>query len=403
LADAPNAPSAPSAPSAKKKTGFFALSLLANHFPQLHGVRVLAVVLVVQFHVTFALLEGKLPIDPGWGTLSATVFFGMDLFFVLSGFLIGTMILHSLDQSSRQNVGRFYARRSFRIFPLYYVTLTALLFLYPLTVWQKQTLIYEYLYLTNYQLVLRNTVVMMWGWSLCVEEHFYLAVPGLMAVLNRLRSHRSRLTLLVALWASALGVRLFIYASHPGQWDEQTLFQAFYIKTHTRYDTLVAGILLAYLQHNFREPIRRLLAHRGARAALWVVVLGCLFTLLTPHSFSHYFIIRLLSWGTLTSLMYVPFLLMIMNVESGMSRWLSSPFFLKVATLGYGIYLWHIPVCEKVMVPLAQVLHTGLHVSMGIVWVLTLALLLVASTGVAYLTHIFIEKPALWLRDRFAP
>ena len=92
MADAPDAP---------KKPGFFALSLLANHFPQLHGVRVLAIVLVVQFHVTFALLDGKLPIDPGWGTLSATVFFGMDLFFVLSGFLIGTMILYSLDQSSR--------------------------------------------------------------------------------------------------------------------------------------------------------------------------------------------------------------------------------------------------------------------------------------------------------------
>ena len=385
-----------------EKPGFFGLSLLANHFPQLHGIRVLAIVLVVQFHVTFALLEGKLPITEKFGTVSATVFFGMDLFFVLSGFLIGTMILHSLSASSRQNVMRFYARRSFRIFPLYYVTLTALLFLYPMNVWQKANVFFEYVYLTNYRLVLRHTVVMMWGWSLCVEEHFYLVVPLLMAALYALKSHAGRLVLLALLWASALVVRYSIFASAREPWTEQSIFQALYIKTHTRYDTLVAGIVLAYLQYHFAPEVKAFLARRPVRLVFWAVSLGCLVVLMTPHSFSNYYLVRVLSWGTLTSLMYVPFLLLMLNHESRVSRWLSAPFFLRIATLGYGIYLWHIPVCEKAIVPLAQALFFQLHWSMNVVWTVTLVVLLIASAAAAYVTHVLVEKPALWLRDRVA-
>ena len=387
------------APEGRKKPGFFELSLLANHFPELHGARVLAIVLVVQLHLTFALVEGGLPIDPRFGKLSATVFFGMDLFFVLSGFLIGTMLLHAQGSGS---VLRFYARRSFRIFPLYYVALAALLALYPLTAAQKQNLPYELLYLTNYRVVLRETVVMMWGWSLCVEEHFYLAVPLLMAALHALRSHRARISLLLLLWASALLVRVLILRSHDGAWDAGAFLQAIYIKTHTRYDTLVAGILLAYLQHHFRERIAELVGRRGVRLAIWTLTVICLLLLLSPQLFPSYFTYAVIAWGTLSTLLYVPSLLLLLNAQSGLSRFLSARRFLRVATLGYGIYLWHVPVCEKLVVPLARGAHVGMGLSMLIVWPLSLAALLCLSASVAYLTHVLVEKPALRLRDRVA-
>lgn len=387
---------------ATKKPGFFALSLLANHFPQLHGIRVLAIVLVVQFHVTFALLDARLPISAALGAWSATVFFGMDLFFVLSGFLIGTMILHAQSKSSRQHVLRFYARRSFRIFPLYYVSLLALVFLYPLTPVRKSHLIYELTYLTNYLPVVRDNVIMSWGWSLCVEEHFYLIVPVLMALLHALKAHWARLSFLGALWLSALVVRLTIFATSPVPWNEATFAQTLYIKTHTRYDTLVAGIVLAYLQYHFAPEIKAALARRPLRIFLWLVSGACLFVLLAPWVFPNPYVGRLVSWGTITTIMYLPFLLIMMNVESRLARWLSAGAFLRIATLGYGIYLWHVPVCEKLIIPLSRLIFGRLHWPMGAVWLATLSLLMVATTFAAYVSHILVEKPALWLRDKVA-
>ena len=99
---------------------FFALELLDNRYPQLHGLRVLAIVSVVQFHITsiFA-LEQAIRLDRDWVVSSLAVFFGMDLFFILSGFLIGSILLYSLKQKDTQKhpIRRFYLRRIFRTFP----------------------------------------------------------------------------------------------------------------------------------------------------------------------------------------------------------------------------------------------------------------------------------------------
>ena len=122
------------------------------------------------------------------GTLSLTLFFGMDLFFVLSGFLIGTILLVSLERHGRQMVGNFYLRRAFRILPLYYVVLTVLALVTPLTALQRHHLPLEYLYLTNFVPDLQRTsVVMIWGWSLALEEQFYLIVPLLLVIGPRSR------------------------------------------------------------------------------------------------------------------------------------------------------------------------------------------------------------------------
>src|SRR6185369_11181015 len=129
---------------------FLALDLLDNRYPALHGLRVLAIITVVQYHVTWIYAgEQGIAIDKPFFDGSLLVFFGMDLFFMLSGFLIGSILLRSLDTSGTQQIRRFYIRRVFRTFPSYYVVLTLLALLYPLTQWQKQNLPYEYLYVTN--------------------------------------------------------------------------------------------------------------------------------------------------------------------------------------------------------------------------------------------------------------
>jgi peptidoglycan/LPS O-acetylase OafA/YrhL len=272
-------------------------------------------------------------------------------------------------------------------------------FLYPPTPLQRQSLIYEYAYLTNY----REHVTMGWAWSLCVEEHFYLAVPLLMAGLWLLKSHTSRIVLLVGMWLTGLVVRLLVFYGATEPWHPRAMFYAIYITTHTRFDTLVAGILLAYLQHYFAARIRTALDHRAVRYGILAVVLGCLTLLMSRQQPSQQLVMFLFSWGTLTSVMYLPLILWAIDRDGAVQRWLGSRFFLHAATLGYGIYLWHIPICDKLLVPPGRALILEARVPWQAVWWLTLAALVVLSAIVAYLGHLLVEKPALWLRDRIAP
>src|SRR5580698_2365293 len=89
-------------------SSFLALDLLDNRHPSLHGLRVLAIVSVLQFHVTAIYTqEWGIKMDPGFAAGSMKIFFGMDLFFFLSGFLIGSILLRSIQVDKKQNVRRF--------------------------------------------------------------------------------------------------------------------------------------------------------------------------------------------------------------------------------------------------------------------------------------------------------
>src|ERR1700722_14581028 len=143
---------------------FLSLDLLDNRVPSLHGLRVFAILTVIQFHVTWIFAgEQGIRLDTNWVRSSLTVFFGMDLFFMLSGFLIGSILLRSLEVDGRQRVGRFYMRRVFRTFPSYYIVLTLLVLVTHLTKMQKHNLIYEYTYGTTLISLARPDCVMFWG------------------------------------------------------------------------------------------------------------------------------------------------------------------------------------------------------------------------------------------------
>ncbi len=388
------------------RSRFFQLELLDNRYPALHGMRALAIISVVQYHVTMNLTFARgMLLDKGWAVTSMSVFFGMDLFFVLSGFLIGSILLHSVESSGSARIRRFYLRRAFRTFPPYYFVLTTLVLLTTLTVAQKHHLWLEYVYLTNYGLpLLPGDLVMPWGWSLALEEQFYLAVPILFLVLYKFRSDRVRLTILGAIWSAALVVRLVLYLRHP-QWDESALYNFIYYRTHTRFDTLIAGILLAYVQNRWGARIARWLELPFARAALALPSLACLYVLMQPWVFGPAAIglFHVFSWGTLTTLMYFAWTLLLLNGGNGwVGRALSLPLFRRVATLGYGVYLVHLPLCEYVISRAAQSLVDHHGWPMLLVWLVAVASLFLLSLLVSYLLHLVIEKPSLRLRDRYA-
>lgn len=377
------------------------LSLLANHHPALHGLRVVAIVSVLQVHVTVVLASHGLLRDPAFARLSTTIFFGMDCFFAMSGFLIGKILFHSLATPGRARIGRFYLRRAFRTFPLYYACLLGYAALVPLSAAQKQSLFWEASYLTNYT-PNPTATLFPWGWSLCVEEHFYLAIPLLVGALTLVRSHRARVGLLAALWASALCVRLFVYARGAGTWNDGTMMLQLYVRTHTRYDILVAGLFVAYLDHARGDALRAWLATATRRRALLALSAASLLFLLAPSLFGNSHLWSLFAWGTATSTLYVPLLLYLVAADGPAHRALGHPVLLRVATLGYGVYLIHVPILERVVLPIARATSLA-GGPITAVWPATLAALLALSLGGSYLLHVVVEKPFLWLRDRVAP
>ncbi|MGL4555431.1 MAG: acyltransferase family protein, partial [Gemmataceae bacterium] len=148
------------------------------HRPQLDTLRLLAFLAVFAYH-----LDDR-RYAYGW--------MGVPLFFALSGFLITRLLLLHESGSVGRDLGVFYARRTLRIFPLYYATLAALLALgmLPRPGWY-------FAYLMNVDLFVTNV----WPgrtvhfWSLCVEEQFYLLYPAVLLLWPR----RGRLGLLVGL------------------------------------------------------------------------------------------------------------------------------------------------------------------------------------------------------------
>lgn len=385
--------------------GALSLELLDNRYPSLHGLRVLAIVSVVQFHVTWIFAgEQGIRIDDEFTTSSLTVFFGMDLFFMLSGFLIGSILLRSLETSGTQNLRRFYLRRISRTFPAYYVVLVFLAVTTPLTAEQRAHLPWEFVYATNFMPLERSKIVMFWGWSLALEEQFYLTVPILFFVLYRLRSDKSRLVLLTALWASALVTRIVVYVRGL-PWDDFTLYDTLYFRPHTRFDTLVAGIILAVVHQKLGKEVTAWLKTPRHRALLSLVSLTCLWLLVQPWIFGkeHVQLVHVFAWGSVTSVMYMGWLLLLLHGDqtSWIPRALSAPIFRRIATLGYGVYLVHIPICDEVIVPAAKALEAR-HVPIYVIWPLALTALMVASLALAYVLHVVVEKPGLRIRERLA-
>jgi peptidoglycan/LPS O-acetylase OafA/YrhL len=384
-----------------------ALSLekLDNRYPSLHGLRVLAIVSVVQFHVTWIFAgEQGIRLDRDFTASSLTVFFGMDLFFILSGFLIGLILLRSLAKTGTQSLKRFYIRRVSRTFPSYYVVLTFLALTTSLTASQVKHLPWEYFYGTNFMSLLRTDVIMFWGWSLALEEQFYLTVPILFFVVHRMKSNRARLALLTLVWLAALVVRLVVYYKRA-PWTDLALYEALYFRPHTRFDTLVAGIILAFVHHTWGDRVTAWLVKPFHRALLGMMSLACLWLLVQPWMFGkeHVQMVHVFAWGTVTSIMYFGWLLLLIHGDtaSWVHRALSASIFRSVATLGYGVYLVHIPLCDYLIVPAARAMEAR-HVPMMIVWPVALLALLASSLALAYVMHVVIEKPSLRLRERLA-
>jgi peptidoglycan/LPS O-acetylase OafA/YrhL len=195
---------------------------------------------------------------------------GVDLFFVLSGFLVSGLLFKEHQRSGTLAVGRFLIRRGLKIYPPFYALLglTVLSSVFDPSVLTPEGLVRELLFVQNYGPGLWNHT-----WSLAVEEHFYLLLPAVLALL--LKWNRGRSTdpfsalpgLFLAIALLCLGLRLAIHVRAPYSHDTH------FFPTHLRIDSLLFGVLLSYYQHS--RPERFAALTRRHRAPLLVLGGAC--------------------------------------------------------------------------------------------------------------------------------
>lgn len=181
---------------------------------------------------------------------------GVDLFFVLSGFLISNILFVEYTTFGLINIKRFFIRRVFKIFPpFYFFLLSTLLFnyLFNITTLNWERLTSELLYLQSYL-----PRIWMHTWSLSVEEHFYILFSISILIISKknfLKKKEIIITSLLLLILLSFLMRLYI--SYPHKNDDSFGFT----QSHLRSDGIIMGILLSYL-HNFTQWSNKLLKNK---------------------------------------------------------------------------------------------------------------------------------------------
>lgn len=229
--------------------------------PGLDLLRALAIIVVVVYHA--ALFGFKLP-----GRVDRFGWIGVDLFFVLSGYLIGGQLLAPLARDQPIKLGRFFTRRALRIMPAYFAVL-AIYFLLPS--WREYPDMSQPLWkflLSVQNIGLHGGTAFSHAWSLAVEDQFYLALPFLLLFLFR----RPRLAIIIPclIVIGGIGLRAFLAAQNPsvdGGVSSSGFQSWIYYPTWTRLDPLVFGVALAAI-----EKIRPQWWRRIINCAPWLLL-----------------------------------------------------------------------------------------------------------------------------------
>jgi peptidoglycan/LPS O-acetylase OafA/YrhL len=303
--------------------------------PAIDGLRALAVAAVFLYHADSSWLPGG--------------FLGVDVFFVISGYLITSLLIAELDQTGRVSLMRFWAARARRLLPALFLLLAVCLLIGATVergklVGLRGDALAAIFYYSNWHYVFgHESYFAQFGrpgmlrhlWSLAVEEQFYIVWPPLFLAVMSI-SRRLLAPLLVVL-AAAASTALMWHLYQPGT-DTSRIFYG----TDTRAAPLLVGVLLAFVWKPSSLP-----SGRRLRAPRWLapVSLAALGAVVYMFAAVHDYDLRLYRGGFLVLALCTAVLLAtVVHPASGVGRVLSSPVPRWIGERSYGIYLWHWPI-----------------------------------------------------------
>jgi len=326
----------------------------------------------------------------GWGSVIGWT--GVDLFFVLSGYLIANQIFSGLARGATLSLPLFYARRALRTLPVFWLVLT-LYFLFPAVMGgNTPPPLWRFLTFTQ-NIGLHSGTAFSHAWSLCIEEQFYLILP--LALATGCRFGRSQgWTLLSALLLVGIGARVILWLDYGA--GNSGFYPHIYYATLCRFDEFLPGIAVAMLK-NFHRPLWERITRHGQgvlalRAVATATLLLCVYQFYRIDGYGYTFFMTAAGY----SLLAMAFAVLVIAALSP-SSWLYRvriPGAYHIALCSYSIYLSH----KAVMVILPRLLQP-----FDLAPFVMPSLIAIASAAIGVLLYRLVESPFMAIRDRRFP
>ena len=358
---------------------------------KLHGLdhlRALAIVSVLCFHYQFF---GH----PDWerGRASGFGWTGVDLFFVLSGFLIAGQLFETVAKGKAISLPEFFIKRFFRIIPPYLVVLILYIAIPAAREWGHLSPLWKYFTFTlNFGQDLSKYGTFSHAWSLFIEEQFYLVLPLVFCLFGFFKAGKRSVYLIVLLFVAGFIARLLSwkyfaapYLSHDdfgARWNEYV-----YYPTYNRLDGLLVGVSIAGLftfYPKMKEWVNKwcyLLL--GAGVCMLIVAFQLCRVYASYNTAIFGFPIISLAYGLVLAAFVSPSCIFF-RIKSRITS--------LIATLSYGIYLSH-----KIIIHLVQKLLESLGLDKNSV--LCMLVCIVSVIAGALVMRYLVEKPALKVRN----
>jgi len=364
-----------------------ALELTHKKFYGLDHLRALAISYVFLFHY-FIISNGQPEWVPGFAKFGWT---GVDLFFVLSGFLISSQLFLQMKQEQKISLKIFFLKRFFRIVPAFLVTV-GLYFCIPVFR-EKEALPQLWKFLTftqNIGLNLKDFGTFSHAWSLCVEEHFYLFLPIILIILQFSKLFRYAHWLLLLLFLFGFAIRVYSFnelylpeINSESPW--MYWYKYIYYPTYNRLDGLLAGVAIAAIHHFLPDTWCKISAYGNLALALSLAILSGAYFLCEDQQTlnASVFGFPLIAFG---------YGLMVIGAISPTSFLYktNSKITTFVATISYAIYLTH-----KDVIHTTHKLFAASHLEPNVM----LVICIITCSMVALLLNFAVEKPFMRLRD----
>ena len=379
---------------------YLAIERTPGAIPELDGLRALAIALVLVRHATLAFpspvrifpvgpWDAATPLRNGW--------MGVDLFFVLSGFLITHHLQRRWpERPTAATIGRYLAKRALRIVPAYYAWLLFVVCVpLPYYAFARDDLAYRLAYHAAFLQDYLPADFVVAFWSLGVEEKFYLLAPLVVVPLLRRAGASAPFLWLGLLAAAPLAARTLVYA-RGGDWTYATYFWALRSPFHMSCDGLWIGAAAAFVFARWERgsPAPRGIAWTVAGLALLVPAL-----VVTPLV-DHISPLDATLLGSVLAAGFGALLLGVLSLRGGrLSRLLSARPLLVLSRLSYSLYLVHMVFLQSVFVALGSLLAWD-HWPAGARFALYAPGLVLVSAAAAIVLHYGVEKPFLLLKDR---
>ena len=354
-----------------------------GQLPSLDALRSLAILMVITGHFAlvgrevFATRAAVFRTPPFWFGWT-----GVDLFFVLSGFLIGRQLWREVAQTGSVDVGGFILRRGFRIWPLYFfaVGLSPVL----TATWSYRWS--DWLFLSNY-----FECRVEGGWSLSTEEQFYIVAPILIVLGARFLRPRAWIIVIPILIAVVEVARWLTARALLPVMSVLDTKQAMYSPFHLHNEGLAIGLLIALAAVYFPQWIDAAPGYRIRTGALVTVSFALAIALRRANDVVFPFLSLALIYGAIA--------VALRATGADRLRLLRARPFYTTSRLSYGMYLNHFAVLRWITPALARAARQAAGESVLAIAIALLATC-VCSAAIAFATFILIERPFLLLRAR---